>query len=242
MSSVNANAFNANANANSANATHPRIVSIEGNIGSGKSTFLEHLRTIYKDDPTIGFVPEPVDIWDTVKDSNGKTILEKYYSDQKKYAFSFQMMAFISRLTILREAIRSDYKVIIIERSIYTDAEVFAKMLFDDQKIEDIEYNIYMKWFVEFTHDLPPIDIVYVRADPDICLQRVLKRSRQGEEIPLEYLENCHKYHETWLNAKAAAYDTNVLVLDANTDIKREETKLKDWVEIVSGLIRSYSI
>ena len=221
----------------------PLIISVEGNIGSGKSTLLEKLRQHYTNDPTIGFVQEPVDLWGPVRDTNGVTILEKYYSDQKKYAFSFQMLAFISRLAILRQSLRSStYKVIIIERSIYTDAQVFAKMLFDDKKIEDIEYTIYMKWFDEFIHDLPPIHIVYVRADPDVCFQRVIKRARHGEAIPLDYLTNCHLYHETWLS-NFQNYSTTgkhrQLNLNANYDITSTTNTdiFNEWIQNIQTFI-----
>ena len=81
-----------------------RIISIEGNIGSGKSTLLENLKEKYKDDNKMVFLDEPVKLWNNIKDKNGMTMLEKFYSDQDKYSFSFQMMAYISRLNVLRLA------------------------------------------------------------------------------------------------------------------------------------------
>ena len=72
----------------------PVIISYEGNIGAGKSTFVELLKTVLEE-KNIKFIQEPVDEWDQIKDSNGKTMIEKYYGNQKKYAFSFQMMAYI---------------------------------------------------------------------------------------------------------------------------------------------------
>jgi deoxyadenosine/deoxycytidine kinase len=202
----------------------PLVISVEGNIGSGKSTLLAALREKYAADETVGFVDEPVDVWDKIKDSAGKSILAKYYENQQKYAFSFQMMAYISRLSAIRQALRGKHKIIIMERSIYTDSAVFAKMLHDDGKIEEIEYKIYMEWFNEFANDLPPISVVYVRADPEICLERIVKRGRAGEQISLAYLENCHKYHENWLfhENKVQAQMTNnigLLTLNGNADI-----------------------
>ena len=79
----------------STSPTSPVIISIEGNIGSGKSTLLEQLRTKYKNNKQIVFINEPVDEWDTIKDEDGQTILSKFYKNQSKYAFSFQMMAYI---------------------------------------------------------------------------------------------------------------------------------------------------
>ena len=76
------------------------IISIDGNIGSGKSTALNFLKDKYKYDNSIIFLEEPVDTWNEIKDE-GKTILGKFYENQEKYAFPFQMMAFITRYNIL---------------------------------------------------------------------------------------------------------------------------------------------
>jgi deoxyadenosine/deoxycytidine kinase len=210
------------------------IISIEGNIGSGKSTLLSELREKYADDHSICFLDEPVHVWNNIKDENGTTILEKYYADQKRYAFSFQMMAYISRLSAMREALKHNYKLIIIERSIYTDSSVFAKMLFDNKKIETIEYQIYTSWVNEFITDFPPIKFIYVKADPDISYMRVALRKRQGEVIPLKYLQDCHTYHEDWLLNK----NTNpLLILDANLNIKEDKTVLGEWLQRIDNFI-----
>ena len=74
------------------------IVSIDGNIGSGKSTFISHLKNnVFAKSPNVIFLPEPVDEWNTIVDIQGNSILSKFYQDQDKYSFSFQMMAYISR-------------------------------------------------------------------------------------------------------------------------------------------------
>jgi deoxyadenosine/deoxycytidine kinase len=212
----------------------PIILSIEGNIGSGKSTLLTKLQEIYGIDTSICFLQEPVNIWDTIKDEQGVSILEKYYSDQKRYAFSFQMMAYISRISLMREALKKNYKVIIIERSVYTDSAVFAKMLFDDKKIEEIEYKIYLKWVNEFISEFPPVKFIYLRTEPDVSFQRILQRGRQGETIPLEYLENCHKYHDEWLLNKNTI---PLLVLNANMDINKDSQSLALWIHDINCFI-----
>ena len=142
-----------------------QVFSIEGNIGTGKSTFLEELKTHYKDNSQVCFLDEPIHIWNSITDKEGITILEKYYGNQEKYAFSFQMMAFISRLTSLRTALTKGYDIIIMERSLHTDCNVFAKMLYDDKKIEEIEYSIYKKWFDDFTKELPKISFIYLKTE-----------------------------------------------------------------------------
>ena len=211
------------------------IISIEGNIGSGKSTLLSELKARYANDETICFLEEPVDVWDKITDENGVTILEKYYSDQKRYAFSFQMMAYISRISLMRAALKENkYKIIIIERSVYTDSAVFAKMLFDDKKIEYIEYAIYLKWVNEFISDFPPVKFIYVQAHPEVSFKRVGIRGRPGEIIPLEYLQSCHKYHEDWLLVKN---QNPVLILDANVDVKNDKVMLEKWIMDIEQFI-----
>ena len=214
------------------------IFSVEGNIGSGKSTLVkmlkEHLKKIKNTE--VIYLPEPVAEWESIKDSDGKNAIEKYYENPDKYAFSFQMMAYISRIHQLRETLQTNNNVIIIcERSVFTDKEIFAKMLHDDGKIGEIEYNIYCKWFYEFVKDIPVGGLIYVKTNPEICERRVIKRNRKGETIPLVYLQNCHKYHEDWLNNESLP----VLKLDGDNDFI---DKLPDtWLETINIFVNSLS-
>lgn len=194
------------------------IVSIEGNIGSGKSTLLSHLKELFKDDNDVIFVDEPVEAWEQIKDKQGNTMLQKFYQDQEKYAFPFQMMAYISRLAVLKKALEENPSAIIItERSLQTDKFVFAKMLYDMDKIEDVNYQIYETWFETFLTDCQLAKIVYVRTDPSICLDRIKQRSRDGEStISLDYLQKCHVYHENMMESNK---EIPRLDLDGNQDI-----------------------
>jgi len=192
------------------------IYSIEGNIGSGKSTIIKLLKEKFYGNKNVHFLLEPVDEWETITDENGNNIIKKYYEDQEKYAFSFQMMAYITRLSQLQKAIKKGYKYIVTERSLFTDKMVFAKLLYDDKKIDKINYDIYNRWFNEFITDIPPIKYIYIRTTPEIAEQRVIKRSRTGENIPLSYLKRCHEYHESWMNENIN--DKNITV-DGNDDI-----------------------
>jgi len=222
-----------------------RIVSIEGNIGSGKSTLLSNLQKILlnnTDSKTkIIFLREPVDEWETIRDENNVTILEKFYSDQKTYSFPFQMMAYISRLALLKEAVEQNDNVIIItERSLYTDRFVFAKMLFDSGNIEFINYQIYLKWFDTFVKDFPVDFVIYVKADPEICHQRITERSRKGENnIPLDYLKSCHDYHEQMLDEKQEVVVKKelILTLDGNQNIYKNPEELYNWIKQISKFI-----
>lgn len=216
------------------------IVSIDGNIGSGKTTLLDKLRNHYKDNKRVLFLKEPVDEWSQIKDKNGDTILKKFYSNQEKYSFPFQMMAYISRLKILRDTLRqieeneqNEQIVIFTERSLHTDKNVFAKMLYEDGKIEDVCYQIYLNWFDEFSKDFPIEYTIYVNTDPQNCYNRIHKRAREGEEIiPLEYLKCCHNYHEKFLDE----FNTIKLELDGNVDIFDNENVVDKWLQQINDL------
>ena len=198
----------------------PIIVSFDGNIGSGKSSIVHYFEKNFDKfcnkkgkNYNICFLQEPVSIWESIKDENGKNIIEKFYENNEHYSFAFQMMAYISRLSLFKEALFKDYDIIFTERSMYTDRHVFAKMLYDSKKMEYIEYQIYLKWFDEFAEVIKDIKTVYIKTSPEICDARVKKRNRSGENIPLDYLIDCHKYHESWLQ------DKKILVIDGNIEI-----------------------
>jgi len=224
------------------------IVSIEGNIGSGKSTLMKYLKEYFKNNPYVMFLKEPVDECEKIKDNNGKTILEKFYGDQEKYSFSFQMMAYISRLNVLRQALKSldplsNKKYIIIsERSLYTDKLVFAKMLYETGKMEDVNFQIYSTWFKTFSEEFPVHRVIYVKTLPEICYQRISNRSRDGEEnISLDYLTGCYKYHEdmmTFFSNNIVSSDKQ-LILDGNIDIYQNTHQMEDWIFAVNWFIRT---
>jgi len=184
----------------------PKIISIEGNIGSGKSTLKKMIESSKAFTSAfkcpVFFVDEPVDEWENIKDLDGCNIIENFYKNQGKYAFPFQMMAYISRLKCIKNVIEHNKDkdcIIICERSIWSDRHIFCKMLYDQGDINEIEYKIYNTWFDEFSTNYTIDGIIYVTTEPPLCIDRISKRNRSGENISLEYLENCHKYHTNWL-------------------------------------------
>ena len=241
------------------NAADIQIISLEGNIGSGKTTLLTNLKKQYENNPNVIFLKEPVDEWSEIKDENSITMLEKFYGDQPKYSFSFQMMAYISRLKILRDVIKNintiklkenkenkenkekenQTFILITERSLYTDKMVFAKMLFDSGKIEYINYQIYLNWFNTFADDFPVNKIIYVKADPEICYARISKRNRAGENnIPIEYLTSCDNYHNNMLDKSLDdCVCENQLILDGNINIYDNADVLADWINRIDDFI-----
>ena len=212
------------------------IISIEGNIGSGKSTLFEKLKIHFSNNKNIIFVREPVDIWESIQDENGTTILEKFYQDQIKYSFSFQIMAYISRINLLKETIKQHPGVTIItERSLYTDKMVFAKMLYDTHKIEYINYQIYLNLFDTFKNDFNVNNIIYIKTDPDICYNRILKRARNGENnISLDYLQLCDTYHNNMVDI----LECDKIVLNGNVDIYENTSQLNDWICQIQDIIK----
>jgi deoxyadenosine/deoxycytidine kinase len=237
-----------------------QIISIEGNIGSGKSTLLSNLKNKFQKSHNVIFLKEPVDEWSKIKDDKGVTILEKFYTDQHKYSFSFQMMAYISRLKLLKdtfEQVKKSFKqltgnyhsfydnidttniFIITERSLYTDKMVFAKMLHDTGKIENINYQIYLNWFDSFIEEYPISKIIYVKTDPEVCCERICKRNRNGEDnIPLDYVKNCSMYHDKMLDETSVdCVCKNQLVLNGNHDIYENEKILNEWIESIDKFV-----
>lgn len=197
------------------------VIFIEGGIGSGKSTLVKELH-IYctNNNLKILTVQEPVDSWVNIKNSDGINIIQAFYADQHKHSFSFQMLAYISRLQKLQEsyfkALNEGYDFIVCERSLYTDKNVFCKMLYNEGKIDEYGYQIYNKWFEYFQSFLTNFHFVYLKTDYNICFQRINKRNRNGEEnIPLEYLKINNTYHDNWLDN-----GDNILFLDGNEDLK----------------------
>lgn len=217
-----------------------KLISIEGNIGSGKTTLLAKLKEKFKSNPNVIFVKEPVDDWDKIRDENGVTMIAKFYEDKMKYSFSFQMMAYISRLANLKKVIKENENVIIIsERSLNTDKEVFAKMLHDTGFIEQVNYSIYLNWYNSFIEDCPVSQVIYVRTDPEICSERIRKRSRTGESnISLDYLQTCHEYHENMLALDSpSCVCSTQLVLNGNVDIFENTTYLDNWLQEIDTFI-----
>lgn len=116
---------------------------------------------------------------------------------------------------------------------------VFAKMLFEAGKIEDVNYQIYLKWFDSFAEECPINQIVYVKTDPNICHERIARRSRAGEDgIPLAYLSECHKYHESMLDQSSKeCVCQDQLVLNGNLDIYTDDDALVNMISTVKDYV-----
>jgi deoxyadenosine/deoxycytidine kinase len=89
-------------------------------------------------------------------------------------------------------------------------------------------------WFDEFVRDLPVAGLVYIRADPETCMQRIHKRGREGETIPLDYIQKCHDYHDEWINSDLTC---KKLVIDANPEIGEMAThRVEEILRFIDAL------
>jgi deoxyadenosine/deoxycytidine kinase len=222
--------------------TNYTIVSIEGNIGAGKTTLFNELKQKYADNSYCIFIKEPIDEWTMkIKDQNNCSILQKFYVNQEAYSFPFQITALTSRLSVLRSAIHTVSKspdkhyVIFTERSLQTDKKVFATMLRDQGKMEDICFQIYLNLFNEFALQYTTNYTIYVKTEPKICYNRIHSRARSGEEsIPIIYLEDCDKYHEYFLSDLTSEQK---LTLDGDLDIYKNADVLQKWINEIETFL-----
>lgn len=200
---------------------------VEGNIGSGKSTFLKKLSSEFK------VVQEPVDEWSNMKNANGKNILEEFYEDPKRNAYLFQSIAFRSRIRNITDL--TDESVI-IERSIYTDRMVFAEVCKEEGNINEIEWTDYKDWFDFIVKHISfkPKGFIYLRTDPEKSYDRINKRNRSGESnISLDYLRKLHIRHDKWL-----MNEVDVLVLDVTEDFESNPELLEKMIQKVRDFVK----
>jgi deoxyadenosine/deoxycytidine kinase len=201
--------------------TPPHFV-VEGNIGAGKSTFLR----IIEEKLHIDVVYEPTDKWNVGQKDNP---LDLFYKDTKRWAYTFQTYAFITRVQAQLEHMRSidTTKPQVYERSVYCDRFCFAKNCFEMGTMTEMEWSIYKEWFswlVE-SYTAKPSGFIYLRTTPDVCYERIQKRSRCEESsVPKSYLELLHNKHEDWLvhghDQLEWLADIPVLTLDCDSEFE----------------------
>jgi len=195
----------------------PIIITLDGNIGAGKSTLLAAIAAAI---PEVTVVAEPVGTWLTLKNAAGKSLLELFYEDTERWAYTFQNCAILTRLLetqkILRTYVPTPGKlpIIITERSVLTDRYVFADMLHRQGKLDDLEWELYMKWFDAFAADLPIKGIIYLTTGVGTSADRIKLRHRAGEDsIPTAYLSDLDSQHASWIDS------IHLPVLRVNTDV-----------------------
>ena len=193
----------------------PIIISIDGNIGSGKSTLVKLLQNNL--DSTVTIIEEPVKLWQSIQNKSNENILDLFYKDSYRWAYTFQNLAFITRTLVLNKAKIEKKEIILVERSIETDKNVFAKCLYDTEKMSKMEYELYITWYDKFKHDID--GYIYLQTSPSKCIERIKKRNRQCEtKIENSYIESMETYHNNWLLDS----NMNTLILDGNHEFNTD--------------------
>lgn len=196
---------------------------VEGNIGAGKSTFLRML-TQYLN---AQLIYEPHEKWQNV---SGENILDLFYKDTRRWAYTFQSYAFITRILELEsQSKKSDCQIQILERSVFSDRYCFAKNCYETGLMNSLEWKLYQEWFewLVSNYSPKPSGFIYLQTDPEICHSRLLKRNRSEESgVPLNYLQLLHDKHESWLINKdgIADYlkDIPVLIVSCNEEFEND--------------------
>lgn len=182
-------------------------LAVEGNIGAGKSTFLNIMSDGQLElQDIVEIVPEPVDEWRRVKNGGDEPInlLDRFYQDPKRYAYTFQHYVLLTRMEKDRLSRASPKPLRILERSIFSDRMVFVRAMHEAGFMGDLELLVYDSWFaMEIAQDreLAPDGFIYLKARPETCIKRLRTRNRSEEAgVDAAYLENLHEKHESWLH------------------------------------------
>jgi deoxyadenosine/deoxycytidine kinase len=198
-----------------------RCLVIEGNIGAGKSTFVKIVGRYLN----AQCVFEPHERWQNV---GGENLLDYFYKDIKRWGYTFQTYAFVTRVLEQEQRARSNTLPLqVLERSVYSDRYCFARNCFEMGLMSPLEWKLYQEWFSWLVdgYATKPDAFIYLRTDPAVCYERLRIRNRSEEQgVALEYLELLHNRHEEWLIQKneVAPYlkETPVLILECDKDFE----------------------
>ena len=214
-----------------------RFLIVEGNIGAGKSTFLSVLKKYLN----IQVVYEPHHKWQNI--SNAGNLLEKFYKDTPRWAYTFQSYAFITRILEQKEmAKKSPSPVQVLERSVHTDRYCFAKNCHEMGTMSDLEWELYKGWFSWLAegYSAKPDGFIYLKTSPEVCYKRLVKRNREEETlVPISYLRKLHQKHEQWLIEKKGIEpylkDVPVLALHCDKEFENDEEEQRKHINAITS-------
>lgn len=172
-----------------------RVIAVAGNIGAGKSSFVEWLRQQFG---TLPFF-EPHD---------DNPYLEDFYADMRRWAFHSQTWFLIRRFQIHRTIEASDHPgALVQDRTIYEDAEIFAAHLHRIGHIDDRDWASYFELYTALRATLRPPDLlVYLRCPVPTLVKRIRGRGRSYEQgVPRRYLRALDELYEAWIDGYDAS-------------------------------------
>lgn len=166
-----------------------RFIAIAGNIGAGKSTLVRFLARRFG----LNALYEPVE---------HNPYLDDFYHDMKRYAFASQVFYLTRKFALHVEAQRSEERVI-LDRSIYEDAEIFAEGLKAQRVLIKRDYDTYRELYSVIRQEVQPPDIlIYLRCSVRGLRRRIRKRGRDYEQdIPITYIRRLNQMYEAWFEA-----------------------------------------
>lgn len=177
------------------------IITIDGNIGSGKSSILNYLHRYNK----LSIDLEPVENW--------QPYLDKMYlnDNSTKDVFNFQVRVWLDRCWIQEKV---DKSLILMERSPYFIKNTFIKLSHSLGLLTDNELTILNELYKKTDNIWSCNGYIYLRSNPENCLSRINKRNRKSEDkINIEYLNQLHDLHEKSHN-DALSNNMNIIVID----------------------------
>jgi deoxyadenosine/deoxycytidine kinase len=178
-----------------------KFIAIAGNIGAGKSSLLDFLTSSY-------------DVAPFYEPNEANPYLEDFYGDMKRWAFPSQLFFLASKFRVHQEADRTP-GVVIQDRTIFEDAEIFATALHQMRKIDRRDWETYWSFYQTILRAIQPPDLmIYLRCSMRTLRKRIRLRGRPMEQaIPLSYLKRLERLYEAWI----ADYDLGeVLILDSD--------------------------
>ncbi len=176
------------------------FITVAGNVGAGKSTFTK-------------LIGEKLNFNTSFEKVADNPYLEDFYQDQARWGFHLQLY-FLSQRFQDQKAIGEANEDHIQDRSIYEDAEIFAKSLYDNGKMSERDYHTYSELFYAMMSPYlaRPDLMVYLHGSVDTIIDRIHQRGREMEKaVPREYWVNLHERYEKWL---AEYKESPILVLN----------------------------
>ena len=157
-----------------------------GNIGAGKSTLVEFLSRTYGIQPFY----EP---------NEDNPYLPDFYADMRRWAFHSQLY-FLSNKFRLHQAVDKAPGAVVLDRTIFEDAEIFATALHDMRMIDDRDWQTYRGFYESILDAIRPPDLlIYLRCSMRTLRKRIRLRGRSMEQdVPLAYLKRLERLYERW--------------------------------------------